>query len=408
MSKWKNRIFNHQFCQSLETFSKALEQFEFPSDLSEEAISDYARIKKVVNYLQVLIIASDPDLISINSLNEAAEKITSALNQFNQFVGNKNVGHLTNANNNLDTVLFSVSKIFFFGKLTNSDIKYIHGSYSKVLDQHLKSYKTKIEKDRGDLNSNFKELETNLLSSEEKITEFENKLKNLTTQADAKLTDFETRFTNELGAREIRFENMTSKLDEKMDKEFSNLLDKSTKTINALDLLKRDAEEVFGVIQNTVQAGAHKLYADEEKISANRYRGLALFLMMIAVSVIVVPEIYTIFKSVNLENFFDVEKLLKRIPISLILFVPAFYLARESNKHRQNEFNNRRQEMVLRTIDPYLSLLGNEKREEIKGIVAKNIFCNSQGNKKAEEDAVGILDGVHKIIKIVKDGKSVR
>ena len=390
MSKWKDRIFNHQFYQILDTFYRTLEQSEVHSDLSEEFISEYARIKKVITYLHVLFTKSDPDLISPNSLNDITGNLNNALNQFNQFLGNKNAGHLTNANNNLDVVLFNISKIFFFGKLTNSDIRSIHGSYSKTLDQHQNNLRLKID------------------SLQTKITEFDSKLKTLVSSADNKLNDFENRFNNESGGREIRFENSISKLEEKSDKEFSSYIDKSTKIINALDSLKRDAEEVFGVIQNTVQAGAHKLYADEEKISANRYRGLALFLMMIAVSVIVVPEIYTIFKSVNLENFFDVEKLLKRIPISLILFVPAFYLARESNKHRQNEFNNRRQEMVLRTIDPYLSLLGPEKREEIKGIVAKNIFCNPQGNNKAEEDAIGILDGVHKIIKIVKDGKSVR
>jgi len=95
---------------------------------------------------------------------------------------------------------------------------------------------------------------------------------------------------------------------------------------------------------------------------------------------------------------------LGRVPFSLILFVPAFYLARESNKHRNNEILNRRRELILSTIDPYLALLDGKKAEEIKVEIAKGIF--SEGNLPNEQtvsDSSNVIAQIANLIKQARD-----
>ena len=176
---------------------------------------------------------------------------------------------------------------------------------------------------------------------------------------------------------EEKYNDWLSSVHNKADDEFVILSTKAGVILTALDKLHQDAESVFGVVQNTVQAGAHKQHADEEKKPANRWRFGAIGLMMLAIATVIAPELYRVFLH-KFEVGFDFDAMLQRTLVASILFVPAFYCARESAKHRNNETYNRKQELILRTIDPYLSLLDKNKRDEIKGIKIGRASCRER------------------------------
>jgi hypothetical protein len=103
-------------------------------------------------------------------------------------------------------------------------------------------------------------------------------------------------------------------------------------------------------------------------------------------------------------KYIDWHTTIGRIPFSIILFVPAFYLARESNKHRNTEVLNRRRELILSTIDPYLALLDGERAQQIKLDIAKGIF--SEGNLSttdASKDEMGNL--IAQITNLIKQAR---
>jgi hypothetical protein len=137
--------------------------------------------------------------------------------------------------------------------------------------------------------------------------------------------------------------------------------------------------------------------------TANSLRRWAVALMILGVAVLVIPEIAKIAKDAA-GYVLDWKVTLGRVPFSLILFVPAFYLARESNKHRNNEILNRRRELILSTIDPYLVLVNKEKAEEIKVEIARGIF--SEGPLPPEQplsDSGNIIAQIANLIKQAKD-----
>lgn len=99
---------------------------------------------------------------------------------------------------------------------------------------------------------------------------------------------------------------------------------------------------------------------------------------------------------------FEWTKVLGRIPISLVVFVPAFYFARESGKHRSNEINNRRRQHILTTLDPYIELMASDKAEELKVHVAKTIFSEVGSDNSASDEAGNLLSQLSNLTKQLK------
>ena len=80
--------------------------------------------------------------------------------------------------------------------------------------------------------------------------------------------------------------------------------------------------------------------------------------------------------------------------------MPAFYLARESGKHRNNEILNRRRELILSTIDPYLALLTADKADQIKADIAKGIF--SEGQIPSDSDGAEASNFIAQLTNLIK------
>lgn len=142
---------------------------------------------------------------------------------------------------------------------------------------------------------------------------------------------------------------------------------------------------------------------NEEKKTANILRWSAIVLMILGVAILVVPEI-TKFIEDSKGYVLDWHISLGRIPFSIILFVPAFYLARESNKHRNTEVLNRRRELILSTIDPYLVLLPDDKAQQIKLDIAKGIFSEGALPTDSSTDETGnIIAQFTNLVKQLRD-----
>ena len=109
--------------------------------------------------------------------------------------------------------------------------------------------------------------------------------------------------------------------------------------------------------------------------------------------------IYTIW-DISGSNF-DWTKSLIRVIAAAALSYPATYAARESSKHRRLETMNRTAELELASIGPFIEILDDKKKQEIKEKLVEKYFGNSnnpssQLDPKDEELSVG---GFEKLIK---------
>lgn len=397
MSRWSDRFIQHGFSTILKDLTKKLEDFALPEESDKNTAIELGRLKKVITYINTILSTADPELLSPHIFNEMQGPLQNTVNEFNNFSANKNFAHIKQANEHIDQLLNIVSRAFvYYSKPTKTNINTIIKSYQDTLDEHLDALKTTADKSLQAIHDKIKEEETKLASLNTEVDEAKAELKAVKDQTKSQIDEFSGQFRDQQNKHQERFEGWINTKNDHADSEFKVLSIKSATILEVLKKFKDDAEEVFGVVQNTVQAGAHKRYADEEKRSANRYRFWAIALMLLAVTILIAPEFINFFKD---DDFaFKWENLLNRLPISFVIFAPAFYLARESGKHRTNEFHNRRQELTLRTIDSYLALLDdNDKRNDIKGHIAQSVFGN--GPAQSSEDTSGILAQLSNLIK---------
>ena len=325
----------------------------------------------------------------------------ACINELNAYSGNGNAGHLQNANNNADQLLIMFQQLpSSLYSLSSESVNEAVTAYSTTIGSYLEQYKNSIE-------DNVTEAQERLETLSSSITEKETELQTLTQELNTvkqaiqqQTTEFNTQYQTSESERAGKFTKAYEKYEENVDIKFKELATKSSKIIEVLVNLQDDASKVYGVTINTLQGGAYSSYADTERKTANGLRYLAGILMLIAVGFLIVPEAVSLFE---MEPYlFDWKKVLGRIPLSLVVFVPAFYFARESGKHRHNETSNRRRQHILSTLDPYIELMADDKAEELKAHVAKTVFSETTVSNDNSDNTSNIISQLSNLAKQIK------
>lgn len=412
MSKWIDRFNTHAIIGVWGNLMELITDGSLDEGVTEDAIEDIARLKKVIVYLNGIYENIDPEVTPFNHLTSLQKSTQACINEINTFKGNKNVGHLTNANTHADTLLIQFQQIpASLYAISEENIAKSVSAYSKTIGTYISKYKKETELSVGAMANHLDTLNAEITEKESRLTELSAQLDTVEQTIQQQTTEFNTQYQASEKERSDKFsievssyteeaENNINKYSLKSDEEFKSLSVKTGKIIEVLTTLQDDASRVYGVTINTLQGGAYSSYANEERKIANRYRYLASLLMLIGVAFLVTPEILMILSEVP--YVFDWKKVLGRIPMSLVVFVPAFYFARESGKHRNNEITNRRRQHILTTLDPYIELMADDKAEELKVHVAKTIFSEVSTPPSGGDETGNLLSQLSNLAKQLK------
>lgn len=116
-------------------------------------------------------------------------------------------------------------------------------------------------------------------------------------------------------------------------------------------------------------------------------------------SILSILLIYTIWHITGAQ--FDWKVALIRIVAFSVLLYPASYAAKEAAKHRKLENINRKSELDLASIHPFIEILPEEKKQIIKEKLVYKFFGNVDYEtdiKKYSEDELSV-GGFEKLIK---------
>lgn len=416
MSRWNDQFQNHAFRTSWNSLKALLNDEELEKNNNEAAVKEIARIRKVVKYVDAVMDQIDPELMPISLFDTLNQHATNCISQLNTFKSNQAIGHLHNVNTYVDSIItiFCQTPFILNGQQKGSLSK-AASVYAEVLDQHLNRLNETVDAEVGALEKSVATIQASIAENEKTLVTLKEHLQTVSQTIQKQTAEFNTQFQASEKTRADKYDAVLTKLEKKVDDEtyrlgtkadteFEKLATKAGITLEVLGKYQDDAAKVFGVVVNTLQAGAYSSYANEEKKTANLLRWSAIALMILGVAILVVPEIAKIIED-SKGYVLDWHMTLGRIPFSIILFVPAFYLARESNKHRNTEVSNRRRELILSTIDPYLALLPDDKAQQIKLEIAKGIF--SEGamptTDSSTDEAGNVIAQIANLIKQVKD-----
>ena len=387
-----------------------LEQFE--QIISDEDVIKKIELEKltffqsVFDYVNQRIKLTIPNIVQEAEIKVIEKEVGAGVAQINAYLGNNNIGHLNNAVNNFNTVLTRVRNLpiaiskddFDFSKKIASFETTALKKYKSLekereaLAEEILNFKTDLEKKNKEIERLFK-----LLSDKEKQIEslnssFKNDFISIKTKHNQSFENDIKLFRAEFDSDKTKFKNEIDNLKENIDQNTSDLIS---------DLIRKleEAKKIVNVISNVGVTGNYQIIANEHKSSANLWRIIAI-VFMVVLSILLICTMYDLSSS-----DFDWKKSLLRIIAAAALSYPATYASKESNKHRKLENINRTAELELASVDAFIEMLDNNKKQAIKEKLVEKYFGNEKADTfKDEKNDEGLsIPGFEKIINAISN-----
>jgi len=411
---------NHLIFDKLEQFKNRISEKEIRESVS---VDDIHFFETAYSYFQDRLKLTIPTIVQEAELTTISQEIENSLSQINTFIGNKNTGHITNAKNHLHSAITRVRNLplpfskndFNFSKNISNFERIVKEKYNS-LEQENKELKSSIDELNTEIKSNkaeLKRISTLLTQKETEIqninstfqTDFANIKATANQNYDSDRKTFRTEFDTIKQSFETEKKNFRTEFNtikESFNAEIEEIkqeIDTDTTTlISDLNQKLDDAKKIVGVIGDVSVTGNYKQIANSNKKTADNLRFIAITLMLILSGLL----IYTIWDISGAT--FDWTKSLIRILAAAALSYPATYAARESSKHRRLEILNRKAELELAAINPFIELLPENKKQEIKEKLVEKYFGNhsvnvdNSDNQKDDEVSINALDKILKTI----------
>lgn len=371
-----DKFSEHIVFEKIEQIKNRLQENEVREKIQLEFLSFY---DSAIEYISERLNSTIPVLVQEAELNALASEIKAGLGQINNFIGNNNQGHLTNANNNLNSALnrarnfplpVSKSKYNFSKGIANFE-KTVSEKYSelakenKAFEERLTQLKTAIESKQQELNN----LNQLLAQKQTEITNLTNTYttdyNNIKSTATQQFEQEKAKFRQEFNTERETYKKQIETLKENISTETVNL-------VKELEIKLAESKKLVNIIGNVGATGNYQIIADYHKGQANLWRWIALFFMVLLTGLL----IYTIYHVTG--TSFNWQVTIVRIVAFSVLLYPATYAARESSKHRRLENLNRKSELDIASINPFIEILPEEKKQAIKERMVEKFFGNSK------------------------------
>lgn len=386
MSKWEEQLKNHAIFTTLADLSERLKD----ESLISEDINVIELVDKIVQlqaYAEISLNNIVPELIGLGVINNANSQLTAVRNEVNSYIANKNIAHLNNAASHVDATMAQI--VLFPVPRPHLAEEAYSESLSKFKSIIINSFQ-ELKETKDGLAEAINSLSNESENQNQNLTELASKIDQQGENIEGQVSSFNERFDAYEASSN---ERLDIKIDEN-NKQIISLLESQKNSfseqvesqrsdgenvIEALKLNKQQASDLVQVIGNIGITGNYKNIANQEKGAADKWRNIALFLMIGMVGVIALTI------GISATNGFDWKLALFRIGAALVLALPATYAAKESSKHRILENINRKAELELASLDPFLEKLPEETRFKVKEELTGKFFGSSTVDAKDDE-----------------------
>lgn len=418
MSQWIERIQGHAVFKELADLEQSLESSREAAQADSTAFDAWERIERVTKFIRTFLSDVDPLLVPPSHLSNAHSQLQQVRNQLSSFAGNRNVGHLNEANNQLDNVLSHLGSIPRLERAASTqELGEAASSYKKSIGGLVRSLEKQLaavvtEKDV--LQTKLQELTAEVAAQKQRadnvIAQMQQQFSAAqdTRQSDA--ATLETKRSSEFEAAEEERAQESEQALVTHQKKFSdfltaskvqhaalleNLSTQSKSLIAALETQKSHAEKVVGIISTEAVAHGYGKTANEERDAAKVWRIVAV----VALVVWIVAGL--VFFALTYDKDLSLSALARQFLISTPFVLLAGFAAMQVSKHQRVERINRQQELEIAAIDPYLATFDDDTRNEVKRSLAEKLFGQREP-EATKGDSKNVLDTVTDIAKGMK------
>lgn len=390
----------HNALNQVEVFIKNAENKEKLSLNQEECLEWF---KKVFIKTKRVINSVDPFFVSRAHLDSINTYLSQIGSHFNEFIANENINYLNNMKIAVDRMLSNLSVVK--NLVVEDDIIDLReevisfrrsvAQHKRYMEDEQKKYINNIKNSYNEYKKSRAEIEDNLVILKNNIEKQKDRVDNIISQAQNQVSEFQSQFSNGQEKRINKFEDFIITLEknsnslvndtqEKYEKLAKELKDKYNKEIESLkteadDFVNRfvnyenDVKKIIGTISvNGLAAGYNKI-ANQEKRSKIIWQILTLMSMMAIVwyGIYFVREfkpLDQVFTEINWGSF------TARIFVMSAMGALSTYTSKQAKRHSDAERYNRKMELELASIDPYLAVLPNDIIIKVKEELAPTFF----------------------------------
>ncbi|MBV7582970.1 hypothetical protein KW851_09085 [Pseudomonas sp. PDM33] len=189
----------------------------------------------------------------------------------------------------------------------------------------------------------------------------------------------------------------TKNLEDNVSLELKKAQELYVKTEEELREKEDQINKLVGTISGTAVAGSYEKSAEKEKFSADMLRYSSIFCMF-AIACIVA---YSFWETTT--ETFKLENSAFRIALALILSVPSAYLARESSKHRSQQYSHLQTSLDLKAVNPFIASLPIDEQHKLKSEIASRIFSPKDiSNISSDSYPINAQELILELIKKIK------
>lgn len=335
---------NHVFFDKLDQLNQRLSEDESREKID---IENFSFFETGIKYLSDRIKVTIPVLVQEAEMNALGSEVDAALQQINAFLGNNNVGHLTNANNNFYSALSRIRN--FPLPFSKSDF-----NFSRIVADFQETVKNKyneLEAENAALKESINQFQVDLKNKETELQRLFKLLESKETEITNLNSNFQTEFSNikakanqeyELERKAFRseFDEEKTELQNEIETIKNNIDSNTSELINKLNAKLIEANNIVNVIGNVGVTGNYQLIANEHRSAANFWRWIALSFMAVFSGLLV----WTII-DLSTEGFNWTKSLIRLIAAAA--FIPC-HICSERVK-QTSEIGNRQSNCRIRT-----------------------------------------------------------
>ena len=143
MSRWVDQFNTHPFQAIWTDIKSILETVKIDDETVITDVKELARFKKVIQYLDDMINAVDPELIPQGTWDNFQSQATPCLQQIKNFNSNRNIQHINQANAHADNLLTYVRPYEIArGKAANA-LRSALKKYTETIEEYVDSFREK-------------------------------------------------------------------------------------------------------------------------------------------------------------------------------------------------------------------------------------------------------------------------
>lgn len=345
-------------------------------EMADPAVADneqyaFARDKTfaIAQLMQTLLQATPATLASTHALGQLHTHVQLTLNELTAFLSNKNPSHIVNAANQFEQNVLPLLWGFAPHLQTLPQ-----PALPELLERQAATAAQAVHQlaaERDVLVSKLQEAvsRTDALSSSlDKMTEGAAKER---AEASAAVAKLEKAFAEKEIERAAAVEASLNKFREDFARVEGKAKTDSEALIAALEDQRAKAARIVQVVGNIGVTGNYQQIANAEATQANFWRWATVVVFAAGVTVAVATFIKFWNQPFSVENIWSV---VIRLLYALAITAPAWYTARESARHRTNSDRARQTELELASIGPFIELMPEEKKIEIREHLTKLYF----------------------------------